>query len=80
MVSVTHHRFRRAVDPYVDGELDLSAATRIAHHLAECEGCRQMAETVLAIKRSLRRLTGQEPPNLAATRLRRWAEGLIARS
>jgi hypothetical protein len=35
---------------------------------------------VLAIKRSLRRLAGQEPPTLAAGRLRRWAEGLSARS
>jgi anti-sigma factor RsiW len=80
MVSVTHRRFRRAVDPYVDGELELTAATRMAHHLAECEGCRQMAETVLAIKRSLGRLTGQEPPDLAAARLRRWAERHSARS
>ena len=80
MVSITHHRFHRAVDPYVDGELHLTASTRMANHVAECEGCRRAAETVLAIKRSLRRLAGQEPPTLAAARLRRWADGFSARS
>ncbi len=80
MVSVTHQCFRRAVDPYLDGELDLTASTRMAHHLAECEGCRQTAEAVLAFKRSLRRLPSREPPTLAAARLRRWANGLGARS
>jgi anti-sigma factor RsiW len=76
MLSFVHHRYRRAVDPYADGELDRRAAQALADHLRECEGCSHDLTVVMAIKGSLRHLTGREPPTLAATRLRRWATSL----
>lgn len=72
MLDLAHRRFRRAVGPYADGELDGRAARVLADHIRACEGCRHHLAMVLAIKRSLRRLATQEPPALAATRLRRW--------
>jgi anti-sigma factor RsiW len=78
MLHVSHHRFRHAIDPYADGELDEQAAWTLSRHLEQCEGCRHDLVAILAIKRSLARLATREPPTLAAARLRRWAACLHA--
>ena len=74
MRSRVHSRLGRAVSRYADGELDAAAVRALETHLLECESCRLELATVLAIKGSLRRLADEEPPTLAATRLRRWVE------
>src|SRR3990170_754569 len=35
-----HRRFRESLSPYIDGEMEVSAAERLEAHLAGCEGCR----------------------------------------
>lgn len=76
MLSLAHRRYRRAVHPYADGELDRRATQVLADHLRKCAGCSHDLSVVMAIKGSLRRLAGREPPTLAAARLRRWATSL----
>ncbi len=44
---------RRAIDPWMDGELDPSAAVHVDVHLADCPNCRCEAETIRALKRSI---------------------------
>ena len=43
----------RWTDPWLDGELDPSAAMRIEEHIAECPACRAEADMVRSLKRSL---------------------------
>lgn len=76
MLALSHRRFRRAVSPYADDELDTRAAQILADHLRDCDGCSHDLAMVLAIRDSLRRLAAAEPPTLAATRLLRWAANL----
>ncbi len=45
---------RAALDAYLDGELDLSRAPRIATHLVECSGCREKARATARMQSSLR--------------------------
>jgi anti-sigma factor RsiW len=76
MFHVSHRRFRHAIDPYVDQELDEQAISVLRSHLEHCEGCRHDLVAILAVKRSLARLADREPLPLAAARLRRWATTL----
>lgn len=66
----------RAVDAWVDGELDAEAAGMIALHVRICWDCSSAAETTRLVKASLRAHRDHEPPRLAAARLRRFAERL----
>lgn len=45
---------RAALDAYLDGELDLPEARRIATHLVQCPGCRDKARTTARVRSSLR--------------------------
>jgi len=50
----THRRFRESLSPYIDGEVEASAAERLEAHLAACEGCRlelrQLRATAVALR------------------------------
>jgi anti-sigma factor RsiW len=77
MHALAHRRMRRAVDAYIDGELDAVEASAVTAHLDECWGCSGEAETLRLIKRSLRARTVRRPADLALARLRLWADHLI---
>ncbi|NUP46349.1 MAG: zf-HC2 domain-containing protein [Catenulispora sp.] len=64
------------VGAYLDGELTGADGPRVAAHLAVCWMCSGYAETLRLIKQSLRASPGRTPPDLAETRLRRFAERL----
>lgn len=68
---------RRAVDAWVDGELDAETAEAVAHHLRICWDCSSAAETTRLVKSALRAHRDREPPPLAAARLRRFADRLV---
>lgn len=78
MLHAAHRRMRRAVAAYLDGELPFHAIAAVEAHLDECWGCSGDAETLRLMKRSLRRLGERRPTDLAAERLRRWADGLLS--
>jgi anti-sigma factor RsiW len=73
MGPLAHHRMKRAVAAYLDGELDAADAVAVAMHLRECWRCSGEAEALRMIKRSLRRRSGDDV--LAVLRLRRFAAG-----
>lgn len=74
-VSRRQHRgLRRAVDAWVDAELDEDGAGAVAAHVRSCWGCSSAAETARLVKRSLGRLRQAQP--LASVRLRRFARDL----
>ena len=68
-----HHRHRRQVSAYLDGELDAATAAAVGHHLRRCWGCNSTLEDLRLIKVSLSHLAGRRPEALGAVRLRRWA-------
>lgn len=77
MTRREHRRLRRAVDAWVDRELDDATAHEVAAHLHECWDCSSAAETTRLLKRSLRGRRDREPPRLATLRLQRFAEDLV---
>ncbi|MGH9151268.1 MAG: zf-HC2 domain-containing protein [Acidimicrobiales bacterium] len=74
-----HRRLRRAVDAWVDAELDEAEAAAVAAHLRTCWRCSSAAETARLVKECLRRLRHAQPPPLASARLRRFARDLAGR-
>lgn len=74
-----HHRLRRDVEAYVDGELDPVARARVRRHVAVCWECSVAAETVRLLKAALRRHRRREPATVAERRVRRFAEQLAGR-
>jgi anti-sigma factor RsiW len=73
MRGLSHHRLRRVIGRYADGELDAPTAQALVIHLLQCDSCSRELAMARAIKGSLRRLADAEPPTLAAARLQRWA-------
>lgn len=71
-----HRRLRRQVAALVDGEVRADEAAAVNRHLDECWDCSDDAEILRLMKVALARLAGREPADVAARRLRRWAEGL----
>jgi hypothetical protein len=69
---------RRAVEAYLDGELQPEAGAQVARHLSICWDCSVIAETLRLLRRSLRHLRDVNPPTVAERRLRRFAEDLVA--
>ncbi len=69
MLSVSHRRWRVAVDAYVDGELTDRAQREVATHLAECWDCSRDAEILRLIKHCLRQRRTPAGDNLALLRL-----------
>ena len=59
MTRREHRRYRKAVDAWVDGELDAAAATSTAAHLRECWDCSSAAEIAKLVKHSLRRYSAR---------------------
>lgn len=49
----------RALDAYLDGELDGPEGDRVAAHVARCLLCRQRAATTRRIRRSLRTMASR---------------------
>ncbi|MBV9107167.1 MAG: anti-sigma factor [Verrucomicrobia bacterium] len=45
---------RQLLDPYVDGELDLTRQLAIEAHLAECNSCREAAQRITSCSRFIR--------------------------
>jgi hypothetical protein len=76
MLDLAHRRMRRAVGAYLDGEPPPPEAAAVAALLDECWSCSGDAEMRRLIKRSLHRIAAGRARDLAAARLRRWAEGL----
>ena len=62
---------------YLDGQLDHSAARRVAEHLEDCRRCGLELATYQALKEALRRR--HSPPQEAVERLRAFAHGLAGR-
>jgi anti-sigma factor RsiW len=73
-----HRRMRRAVEAYLDGELSPEAVAQVARHLSICWDCSALAETLLLLRRSLRRRRETTPQTVTERRLRRFAENLVA--
>jgi anti-sigma factor RsiW len=49
----------RALDAYLDGELDRHEVDRVASHLAHCVLCHRRAAITRQIRRSLRAIAGR---------------------
>ena len=62
-------RTLRELQSYLDGEVDVDAAWRVARHLSRCEDCFADADTIRAIKDALARLR-TAPDGAALARLR----------
>ena len=76
MNPLGHRRYRRRLDAYVDGELDLRRAHLVASHVADCWGCSGELHWRRSIKASTSGIGEHGARDLASARLRRWAEGL----
>lgn len=77
MRHLTHRRIRRAVEVYLDGELDCpEQIVEVESHLDECPDCRDDLDVLQRMKCSLRLLASNRPADLTAARLRRWARRL----
>jgi anti-sigma factor RsiW len=61
---------------YLDGEVDDHTLRRVAAHLERCRKCGLEAKTYRALKEALARRSA--PPADAVTRLRRFADQLVA--
>ncbi len=67
---------RRALQSYLDGEVDEVTARRVARHLEACRRCGLEASTYAEIKRALGERSSEVPPD-AVARLRQFAERLM---
>jgi anti-sigma factor RsiW len=79
MLSTRHHRQRRLVQAYLDGELDGAPSRAAIEHLETCFDCSSAAETHQLVRSSLRRLTNGAVPALALVRIRRYGHDLARR-
>ncbi len=68
---------RRTLQRYLDGEVDGEWASRVRDHLEDCRRCGLEADTYQALKGRLE-ARGPEVPAELVTRLRQFAEGLVA--
>ncbi|MFN2506106.1 MAG: anti-sigma factor [Acidimicrobiales bacterium] len=68
---------RRTLQRYLDGEVDDDWAARVRAHLEDCRRCGLEADTYQALKANLE-ARGPEVPDELVTRLRQFAEGLVA--
>jgi anti-sigma factor RsiW len=75
---LAHHRMRRSVEAYVDGELAPQARADVVRHLSRCWECSMAAETLRLLKWALSRHRVRSPSSLAERRLRRFAENLAS--
>lgn len=66
----------RALQSYLDGEVEGITAERISHHLELCRRCGMRADTYRQIKASLARRQTPVDPN-AVARLRAFGEHLV---
>jgi anti-sigma factor RsiW len=71
-----HPRIAKAIDAWVDHELDDATARRVARHVRDCRDCSAAVETTRLVKRSLHRQRDCEPRHLATARLARFAQQL----
>jgi predicted anti-sigma-YlaC factor YlaD len=72
---LAHHRLRRAVDAYLDGELPPDVHAAVAHHLSMCWRCSIAAETLRLLKRALSQQSDRTS-SVGGRRLRCFAEQL----
>jgi predicted anti-sigma-YlaC factor YlaD len=56
----SHRETRDQLSDYLEGELDARTHTRITRHLARCEPCRRMLESLKHTLAQLRSLSGAE--------------------
>jgi anti-sigma factor RsiW len=49
-----HHEARELIQPYADGELDVSNARAVEQHLQTCSQCRSAEATIRALRTALR--------------------------
>lgn len=68
---------RRTLQRYLDGEVDAEWASRVRAHLEVCRRCGLEAGTYQALMDNLE-ARGPEVPDELFTRLRQFAEGLVA--
>jgi anti-sigma factor RsiW len=68
---IGHRRWRKAIDAYVDGELDPDVRAQVAAHVRRCWWCSEDVELTGMIKASLRQRRRVIP--LSVARLRRFA-------
>lgn len=66
----------RALQTYVDGELDAAPSSEVSAHLGACRRCGLEADAYAELKRSIRNEVA--PPPGAIKRLREFAEGMLA--
>jgi anti-sigma factor RsiW len=57
----THRETRNRLSDYIDGELDARTRTRVMRHLARCERCRAMFESLTRALAHLRSVGGIGP-------------------
>lgn len=69
-------RVSRALQRYLDGEVDASTAHRVAAHLDECRRCGLEAETYRAIKQAV--CSGSGVDELALHRLHAFHQSLVS--
>lgn len=73
-----HHRMRRMVGAYLDGELGGDARAEVARHLSVCWECSTVAETIRLIRRSLRQRGDRSAMSRSERRLRQFAVNLAS--
>jgi anti-sigma factor RsiW len=64
----SHRETRDRLSDYIDGELDSRTRTRIMRHLARCERCRAMFESLTRTLEQLRSLGAIGQPEPATVR------------
>jgi len=65
MQRVRHHSAKRRLDAFVDGELAASRREKVQYHLDECPDCSAHVRMLLAVRRSLRRLSAPDGRTIA---------------
>ena len=75
MSHLRHLRLRSKVHPYIDGELDATAAQQVRAHLSECWWCSGDAQTHRLVRAALLRRRDRVR-SLPLARLRRFVRDI----
>ncbi len=66
---------RNVLDLHVDGRLTVSAAKKVAGHLASCSECRAEEEALRPVTIAAKASSVELPPGLADAIFKKWEEG-----
>jgi anti-sigma factor RsiW len=73
---ISHQEIQERIDPYVDGELDVTNAREVELHLRACEECRGIEQRIRALSDAL---TASAPAYRAPTALRKNVRAALRR-